>query len=87
MQLRPAYETPAWRFFGRLKLSACSWLTVNQAHNLKFIGSNRCNVDLPYQIVTASGAPKHLHAVGHRIEHPAERPVIIGVVQDVTERR
>ncbi|BCG99825.1 hypothetical protein MesoLj131b_18250 [Mesorhizobium sp. 131-2-5] len=45
------------------------------------------DVDLPYRIVTASGALKHLHAVGHRIEHTAERPVIIGAVQDVTARK
>jgi len=45
------------------------------------------DVDLPYRIVTASGALKHLHAVGHRIAHAAERPVIIGAVQDVTERK
>ncbi|MGH8045554.1 MAG: PAS domain-containing sensor histidine kinase, partial [Stenotrophomonas sp.] len=45
------------------------------------------DVDLPYRIVTASGVLKHLHAVGHRIEHAAERPVIIGAVQDVTERK
>jgi PAS domain S-box-containing protein len=45
------------------------------------------DVDLPYRIVTASGVLKHLHAVGHRIDHDAERPVIIGAVQDVTERK
>ncbi len=45
------------------------------------------DVDFPYRIVTASGVLKHLHAVGHRIEHAAERPVIIGAVQDVTERK
>jgi signal transduction histidine kinase len=45
------------------------------------------DVDLPFRIVTASGVPKHLHAVGHRFEHAAERPVIIGAVQDVTGRK
>jgi signal transduction histidine kinase len=45
------------------------------------------DVDLPYRIVTASGVLKHLHAVGHRIDYDAERPVIIGAVQDVTERK
>jgi len=45
------------------------------------------NVDLPYRIVTASGVLKYLHAVGTRIEHASERPVIIGAVQDVTERK
>lgn len=45
------------------------------------------DIDFPYRIITASGVLKYLHAVGHRIEHEAERPVIIGAVQDVTERR
>lgn len=45
------------------------------------------DVDLPFRIMTASGAEKHLHAVGHRFEHAAERPVIIGAVQDVTDRK
>jgi PAS domain S-box-containing protein len=45
------------------------------------------NIDLSYRIVTASGALKHLHAVGHRIEHAADRPVFIGAVQDVTDRK
>ena len=45
------------------------------------------DIDFPYRIVTASGVLKYLHAVGHRIEHDADRPVIIGAVQDVTERR
>ena len=45
------------------------------------------DIDFPYRIITASGVLKHLHAVGHRIEHDADRPVIIGAVQDVTERR
>lgn len=45
------------------------------------------DIDFPYRIITASGVLKYLRAVGHRIEHDAERPVIIGAVQDVTERR
>lgn len=45
------------------------------------------NVDLPFRITTVSGISKHLHAVGHRFEHAAERPVIIGAVKDVTERK
>jgi PAS domain S-box-containing protein len=49
--------------------------------------SEGVEIDLAYRIVTASGAVKHLHAVGHRIDHDAERPVFIGAVQDVTERK
>lgn len=45
------------------------------------------DVDLPFRIVTASGVLKQLYAVGHRFEHTADRPVIIGAVQDVTERK
>ena len=45
------------------------------------------DIDLSYRIVTAGGVVKHLHAVGHRIEHPGERPVFIGAVQDVTDRK
>ena len=44
-------------------------------------------IDLAYRILTASGAVKHLHAVGHRIDYDADRPVLIGAVQDVTERK
>ena len=44
-------------------------------------------IDISYRIVTASGVLKHLHAVGHRIEHDGERPVYIGATQDVTERK
>jgi PAS domain S-box-containing protein len=44
-------------------------------------------VDISYRIVTASGVLKHLHAVGHRIEHDGERPVYIGATQDVTDRK
>lgn len=45
------------------------------------------DIDLAYRIVTFSGAMKHLRAVGHRIEHTADRPVFIGAVQDVTDRK
>ena len=44
-------------------------------------------IDISYRIVTASGVLKHLHAVGHRIEHDGERPVYIGATQDVTDRK
>jgi len=42
------------------------------------------DIDLAYRIVTASGAVKHVRAVGHRVEYNADRPVFIGAVQDVT---
>jgi signal transduction histidine kinase len=45
------------------------------------------DIDLAYRIVTPSGVLKHLRAVGHRVEHAAERPVFIGAVQDVTAAR
>jgi PAS domain S-box-containing protein len=43
--------------------------------------------DLAFRIVTASGAVRHLHVVGHRIEQIADRPVLLGAIQDVTESK
>lgn len=41
--------------------------------------------DLVYRLVTASGATKHLHCVGHRLAQIADRSIIVGAIQDVTE--
>jgi PAS domain S-box-containing protein len=43
--------------------------------------------DLLFRIVTPSGVLKHAHAVGHRVERIADRPVFLGAVQDVTESK
>ncbi|MBS0408811.1 MAG: PAS domain-containing protein [Proteobacteria bacterium] len=40
-----------------------------------------------FRIVTAGGAMKHVHAVGHLTEPAAGRPVFFGAIQDVTERK
>jgi signal transduction histidine kinase len=45
------------------------------------------DIDLPYRIITASGVLKHLRAVGHRIDHAADRPVFVGAVQDLTQAK
>jgi PAS domain S-box-containing protein len=43
--------------------------------------------DLAFRLVTPSGALKHAHVVGHRVERIADRPVFVGAVQDVTESK
>jgi PAS domain S-box-containing protein len=43
--------------------------------------------DQVFRIVTPSGNRKHLHAVGHFIEHIEGRPIFIGAIQDVTESK
>ena len=45
------------------------------------------NVNLAYRIITSSGNVKHVHAVGHVMENVDRRPVFIGALQDVTERK
>src|SRR5262249_33476298 len=43
--------------------------------------------DLVFRIVSPGGAVRHVHGVGHRIEQIADRPVLLGAVQDVTESK
>jgi len=43
--------------------------------------------ELTFRIVTKSGTLKHLHCVGHRLEHVVDRPVFVGAIQDITERK
>ncbi|HYP15448.1 MAG TPA: PAS domain-containing protein [Bryobacteraceae bacterium] len=43
--------------------------------------------DQLFRIVTPGGKVKHLHAVGHLIEWVAGRPLFVGAIQDVTERK
>ena len=45
------------------------------------------DIDLSYRIITPAGNVKHLHAVTHVLEKIAGRPVYIGAIQDVTERK
>ena len=44
-------------------------------------------IDISYRIITPAGNVKHLHAVGQVKEKIAGRPVYIGAIQDVTERK
>jgi PAS domain S-box-containing protein len=44
-------------------------------------------IDITYRIITPAGNVKHLHAVTHIMDGIAGRPVYIGAVQDVTERK
>jgi PAS domain S-box-containing protein len=44
-------------------------------------------IDITYRIITPAGNVKHLHAVTHIMDGVAGRPVYIGAVQDVTERK
>src|SRR5215813_14029146 len=43
--------------------------------------------DLPFRLVTPSGALKHIYVVGHRVERIADRPVFVGAIQDVSESK
>ena len=45
------------------------------------------DIDLTYRIITPSGNVKHLRAIAHLMEKIASRPVYIGAIQDVTERK
>ena len=45
------------------------------------------DVDFGFRIVTSRGAMKHLHAVGRLSEYVHGRPIFMGAVQDVTEKR
>jgi len=45
------------------------------------------DIDLTYRIITPGGKVKHLHAVADVLEKVAGRPVYIGAIQDVTERK
>jgi PAS domain S-box-containing protein len=44
-------------------------------------------IDITYRIITPAGNVKHLHAVAQVMEKIAGRPVYIGAIQDVTERK
>jgi PAS domain S-box-containing protein len=44
-------------------------------------------LDISYRIITPAGNVKHLHAVTQVMETIAGRPVYIGAIQDVTERK
>jgi PAS domain S-box-containing protein len=43
--------------------------------------------DLVFRIVTAGGAVKHAHVVGHRSEQITDRPVFLGAIHDVTQSK
>ena len=43
--------------------------------------------DHTFRILTSSGAIRHAHVVAHRIQHLADRPVFLGALQDVTDRK
>lgn len=43
--------------------------------------------ELVLRILTKSGALKYVHIVGRRVEDIADRPVFLGAIQDITERR
>jgi PAS domain S-box-containing protein len=43
--------------------------------------------ELIFRIITQSGTLKHLHCVGHRVEQFPDRPVFLGAIQDITERK
>jgi PAS domain S-box-containing protein len=45
------------------------------------------DVDFGFRIMTIGGVVKHLHAVGRLSEHIDGRPIFMGAVQDVTEKK
>ncbi len=45
------------------------------------------SIDVEYRLITARGALKHVHTVAHCVEQTADRPVLVGALQDVTDRK
>jgi PAS domain S-box-containing protein len=45
------------------------------------------DIDFTFRIVTPTEGLKHLRAVARLIEHVAGQPIVIGTVQDITERK
>ena len=43
--------------------------------------------DLEFRIVMLSGKIKHVHSIGRLVERVAGRPLFIGAIQDITERK
>ncbi len=43
--------------------------------------------DLVFRILATDGEVRHAHVVAHRIEHITDRPVFLGALQDVTDRK
>ena len=43
--------------------------------------------DLVFRVLTAKGEVRHAHVVGHRIADIIDRPVFLGALQDVTDRK
>jgi len=48
--------------------------------------ANKSNFDVTFRFITPNGTIKHLHAVAHFLPGTTERPVVMGSIQDVTER-
>lgn len=49
--------------------------------------ANNSEFDEVFRIVTPSGAIKHLHAIAHFIPDNPDSPVVVGSIQDITERK
>jgi PAS domain S-box-containing protein len=45
------------------------------------------DTDFTFRIVTPTAGLKHLRAVARLMEHAAGRPIVIGTIQDITERK
>ena len=45
------------------------------------------HVNFAFRIITAKGALKHVHGIAHAIERVEGRPMFVGALQDVTERK
>lgn len=45
------------------------------------------NFDLVFRILPPSGTVRYAHVVGRRIDHIVDRPVFMGAIQDITQRK
>jgi len=82
-----------WEFGPDVKISMSMILEAVHPDDLplaeRVIGGalHDSSFELVLRIITKSGALKHLHLVGRRVEDIADRPVFLGAIQDITERK
>lgn len=70
--------------FDRSGVHPDDWTVVDGVLSRALAGHD---FDVEFRLLTASGMLKHVHVVGNLLEEAAGRPVFIGAVQDVTDRK
>jgi PAS domain S-box-containing protein len=86
-------ERRIWEFAPDAKITMAMILEAIHPDDLalaqEVIGGavHEASFEVVLRIITKSGALKHLHIVGRRVENITDRPVFLGAVQDITERK